>query len=97
MTMAVSIGDDSAVQAIFYVGKPGQTPILNIPAALTDGAGSFVFDTEDTKIPLGTYNYQINIEYSDGIIEKYPAPEDCPEDELPEFIVYEALDLQEVS
>lgn len=97
LSIAVSTDDSSATQAVFYVGLPGEEPVLEVTATLTDGVGSFQFDTSDTMIPLGTYRYQINIEHSDGVVEKYPAPDDCPEDELPEFIVHEALDLQEVS
>lgn len=97
LSIAVSTDDTAATQAVFYVGNPGEEPILELVATLTDGVGSFQFSANDTMIPLGTYRYQINIEHEDGVVEKYPAPDDCPEGELPEFIVHEALDLQEVS
>lgn len=97
LTMAVNTDDTSATQAVLYVGLPGEVPVLVVTAPLTEGVGSFVLSSSDTMIPLGTYRYQINIEHSDGTVEKYPLADDCPEDGLPEFIVHEALDLQEVS
>lgn len=95
LTLPIDAGDTSAVTADIYIGKPGQVYVLTKEAALTSGVGTFVFSTDDTKIPLDTYYYQINITDSVGNVEKYPSPEeycdDCDTD-FPQFIVCEALD-----
>lgn len=97
LTIPVSSDDEAATNAVMFVGKAGEVPEITIPTTLTNGVGSFEFTVSDTMIPLGEYNYQINIEHSDGTLEKYPEPEDCEGDGLPTFTVHEALDEQEVS
>jgi len=100
LTLPFDAGDTTAVSADIYIGKPGQVYTLTKHATLNLGLGEFVFTANDTKIPLGTYNYQINVTDSLGYVEKYPQPEedcyDC-DPNFPEFKVYEALDQQEVS
>lgn len=100
LTLPIDAGDVTAVSADIYIGKPGETYVLTKSATLTEGLGVFVFSSEDTKLPLDTYYYQINVTDSDGYIEKYPSPdEDCYgcEADFPQFIVGEALDQTEVS
>jgi hypothetical protein len=100
VTLPLDAGDVNAVSADIYIGKPGETYVLTKHIVLDDGLGTFVFDTNDTAIPLGTYYYQINIVDSDGYVEKYPSPTNTCDDcdiEFPEFIVCEALDVAEVS
>lgn len=100
LTLPLDAGDLTAVSADIYIGKPGEAYILTKNISLTDGVGTFVFDTTDTQIPLDTYYYQINVTDDEGYVEKYPTPEDnCGDcdDEFPKFIVREALDEIEVS
>lgn len=100
VTLPVDSGDSTDVEAVIYIGKPGETYIITKTATLTDGEGTFVFTSSDTAVPLDTYYYQINVEDADGYIEKYPSPdpgcETC-ETDFPKFIVCEALDETEVS
>lgn len=99
-TLPIDAGDSTAVSAAIYVGKPGEVYVLTKTAALTDGVGVFVFSSADTKLPLDTYYYQINITDEDGYVEKYPSPEENCDDcdsEFPEFVICEALDEVEVS
>jgi len=100
LTLPLDAGDVNAVSADIYIGKPGEAYILTKNISLTDGTGTFVFDTTDTQIPLDTYYYQINVTDEDGYVDKYPSPEeDCDDcdSEFPEFIVCESLDETEVS
>lgn len=99
LTLPVDTGDVTDVSADIYIGKPGQVYVLTKNITLTGGKGTFVFAPEDTEIPLGTYNYQINVTTASGDLDKYPSPEGCDscDDDFPEFIVAEALDLTEVS
>lgn len=99
VTLPLDTSDADAVSADIYIGKPGQVYILTKHIDLTGGKGTFVLSDVDTQIPLGTYNYQINVTDSTGDLAKYPSPEACDScgDDFPEFVVYEALDLQEVS
>lgn len=100
VTLPLDTGDITDVSADLYIGKPGEIYILTKHISLTEGLGTFVLSSADTQIPLGTYYYQINVTTSDSQIEKFPSPElgcsDC-EDNFPQFVVFEALDLIEVS
>lgn len=101
LTLPIDAGDFTAVSADIYIGKPGQTYVLTKNATLTDGVGVFVFTSEETRLPLDTYFYQINITDATDYVEKYPSPagpdcDDCGGD-FPEFVVSEALDETEVS
>lgn len=100
LTLPLDTSDVTAVSADIYIGKPGEAYTLTKNITLNEGLGVFVFSSEETKIPLGTYYYQINVVDSEGYIEKYPSPEtycDGDESDFPKFIVSEALDVAEVS
>lgn len=101
VTLPLDASDTSMVSAAIYVGKPGLMYVLTQSISLTLGVGVFELSGTDTSLPLDTYNYQINVTDGDGNVSKFPSPSDtnCDgcEDEFPEFIVYEALDVQEVS
>ena len=100
LTLPLDTGDMTDVSADIYIGKPGEVYVLTQNITLTDGVGTFVFDTTDTALPLDTYYYQINVTDSDGYIQKFPSPEEDCEDcdtEFPQFVVCEALDVIEVS
>lgn len=98
LTLPVDTGDTTDVSADIYIGKPGQVYVLTKHIDLTDGKGTFEFTPEETKIPLGTYNYQINVTTASGDLDKYPSPDGCDacDDDFPEFVVAEALDETEV-
>jgi hypothetical protein len=100
LTLPVDTGNITDISADIYIGKPGQVYVLTKNTTLVDGKGVFEFTSDDTKIPLGKYNYQINVTTATGGPDKYPSPEegcyDC-ESNFPEFIVAEALDLEEIS
>lgn len=101
LTLPLDAGDVNAVSADIYIGKPGEVYLLTKNISLVDGIGTFVFDTSETQIPLGTYYYQINVTDTSGYVEKYPSPDEscsnCDDVDFPEFIVSEALDETEVS
>lgn len=97
VTLPVTLDDTTATDATLYVGKAGEAALIAVNISLTDGAGIFELTPEDTSIPLGTYKYQVTVVNEADQIEKYPNPEDCGEDGLPEFKVYEALDSDEVT
>jgi hypothetical protein len=90
--------DDEATIATLYVGKPGQNPVITIPAEFgAEGIAHITGLPEDTRIPIGEYQYQINVLFSDDTVYKYPTEEWCAShDGLPSFIVLEALDENEV-
>lgn len=93
VTLPLDAGDLTAVSAAIYIGKPGELYTLTKTIQLTDGLGAFIFEPSETRIPIGTYYYQINVTDAEGNVEKYPSPgDDCSEDEFPRFVVREALD-----
>ena len=99
VTLPIDTGNTTDVSADIYIGKPGQVYVLTGNATLTNGEGVFTFTRVQTRIPLGTYNYQINVTDISGKVSKYPTADGCDECELdfPELIVCEALDETEVS
>lgn len=100
VTLPLDAGDTTATTATIYIGKPGEAYTLTKTISLTLGKGTFIFTANDTKVPLDTYYYQINVTDANGYIEKYPSPEENCSDgncEFPKFIVCEALDETEVS
>ena len=100
VTLPIDTGDTTDQSADIYIGRPGELYAITKNVTLTDGQGTFVLESNETEIPLGTYYYQINVTTADGYIEKFPSPdEDCGDcdNEFPEFIVREALDATEVS
>ena len=101
VTLPIDTGDTTAVSVDIYIGKPGEAHVLtkNIPS-LTNGAGTFEFSQADTRLPLDTYYYQINVTDSEGGVGKYPSSDAVCDGSgvgFPEFIVGEALDEAEVS
>jgi hypothetical protein len=100
VVLPLDAGDTTAVSADLFIGKPGELYVLTKHISLVDGAGTFTLSTTDTKLPLDTYFYQINVTDALGQLEKYPDAEDgcggC-DSEFPKFIINEALDATEVS
>lgn len=96
LTLPINAGSTSYVTAEIYIGKPGEVYTLTKSSALTDGEGVFNFTGAETSIPLGVYNYQINLITSDDKVVKLPSP-DCDDCGFPEFVVCESLDETEVS
>jgi len=103
LTLPIDTGDASATSASIYVGKPGVIFVISKTISLVSGKGVFILASVDTRIPLGTYYYQINVTDALGYVEKYPTADmDCDggeqgESDFPKFIVREALDEIEVS
>ena len=91
----VNSTDETATTASLYVGLDGKLPKITKTSAFVSGQADLTLLPAETEIPLGTYSYQINVEYSDGRLKKFPEPNQCT-DELPSFIVSEALDEIEV-
>ena len=89
--------DETAETATFIVGIEGQSPVIEKTANFSVGVASIEVSPDDTKVPLGTYRYQITVELGGNKVHKYPTDEECGEDGLPKFIVLEALDEVEVS
>ena len=100
-SLPIESSDLTAVSAEFYVAKPGQTYILKVTTPLVNGLGTFEFEEEDTRVPIGEYFYQVNVIDINGRPMKYPSPDEdcggCDEEDFPKFIVGEALDETEVS
>lgn len=94
---AVASDDVTAISATLYVGNPGDSPVITKTVPLLEGIAAITLDPEDTRVPVGEYRYQVNVDRQDGGVEKYPQPEDCGEDGLPKFVVHESLGLSEVS
>jgi hypothetical protein len=100
LNLEVNSDDELATTATLYVGHIGELPVITKSASFSDGVAVIELDEDDTRVPLDTYKYQINVLYPDGPPEKFPDPENCEDCEegggLPTFKVCEALDETEV-
>lgn len=96
LQFTVQTDDLDATELNFYVGKPGQDAVIVAPGTLTENGWVVTVEPTQTRIPLGQYNYQLNVVHTNNSVDKYPEPTDCEEDGLPKFYVHEALDETEV-
>lgn len=56
--------------------------------ATVDGKRQATIFTNDTNIPIDSYDYMLIINYSDGVIDKLPDPDECDGDcEFPQLII----------
>lgn len=90
--LTVTRDADNEVSATLLVGNLNEPPLIEKTALFVENIADISLDTLDTQIPVATYKYQINVTLDDGNIKKFPEPSSCSDGELPEFIVYEALD-----
>lgn len=84
------IADDvSAESVLFQVFKDGVIYIEEFEDfAVVEGKAQATIFTNDTNIPIDTYDYMLTINYSDGVVDKLPDPDDCDVDcEFPKVIV----------
>lgn len=91
--LSIEIDDELATRAHIYVGLEDAVPVIHESALVIDGVADLSIPAGATDVPLNTYKYQINIEYSDGRLDKLPQT-GCWDD-LPDFEVLEALDVTE--
>ena len=71
-------GAGLATDGVFYIAKAGEAPIISHTFTITDGAADIMIPSEDTKIPLGEYNYSIvidDLEYPAGKLPKFVVTE----------------------
>lgn len=97
LDLSVTIADLLADEATLFVGLPDSLPIITKTAAFAEGTANLSLTPVETEIPLGNYNYQINVSYTDGRLDKFPTSDQCLEDGFPSFSVLESLDEQEMS
>lgn len=92
----ITSDDDDAVTAKLYIGKPGETAVITKTATFVANEADLSLTQTDTRHPLGDYKLQINVEYANGDVKKFPDPQLCGDD-FPTFTIYEALDETEVT
>lgn len=84
------VADDVSAQSVqFQAFKDGIVYIDEFePFTIVNGKAQATIFTNDTSIPIDTYDYMITINYSDGATDKLPDPEDCDgECEFPKLII----------
>lgn len=95
LSLDLDTGDDTGVEAVLYVGRPGEQYLLSKSATVTDGRGVFLLSESDTQLPVGEYYFQVNVVDTEGSVSKYPSPDaDCRgcKDSFPKIYICEALD-----
>lgn len=95
--LSIEINDVTATSVTFYVGNEGEVPVISVTSDFVEGVAYISMSQDDTRVPLGTYKYQISVYHAEHNKDyKYPTEEYCDGCELPSFIVLEALDETEV-
>lgn len=90
-TIPLGTDNDDIDSITFYVGDVGSsTPLLTVLGTIADGVASFRQQSV-TSVPKGEHRYQLKAVTNTGDIEKWPDVEGYT-DELPHFVVTEALD-----
>lgn len=90
LTFAVERADDSAVSATF-IAKLNNTVITDTVDYDVNGIAEFEFGSPETDT-VGTYEYQVNENFTTGSPDKYPNTDNCQTCELPKLYILEALD-----
>jgi len=84
--------DDSAVAATLTISDD-EDIILQITEPFVDGLADIELSSTQTLLAVGTYYWQITLDYGDDKIIKLPDAE-CEDCSLPEIIVCAANDLE---
>lgn len=81
--------DDSAETVLFQAFKDGVIYIEELENfAIVDGKNQATIFTNDTNIPIDSYDYMYTINYSDGVTDKLPDPDACDGDcDFPQLII----------
>lgn len=96
VNITVPTDETMPISASIYVAKEGEPYVMSSTGEFDEnGKATVSFSSDDTKVPLGEYKYQINLDYEDGGVVKLPDTNYC-QGELPYFYVTEALDETEV-
>ncbi len=90
LSFSVEQADSTSVSATF-IADDGAGHIITDTVAYTDGVAAFQFDSPDTDY-IGTYEYQINENFSSGSPDIYPNVDDCDGDcDFPTLEICESL------
>lgn len=94
LTFTVQRASSDAISATF-IAQLDDIVITDTVAYDADGIAAFQFDSPDTDYP-GTYDYQVNENFSTGSPDIYPSTDGCFDDdcELPQLIICESLDTE---
>jgi hypothetical protein len=83
----ITVEDDGADTATF-IATDGVSNLIEFEVAFVEKVANI--STTDTIIPVGTYDYYIRIDWSDGTVDYLPDFSDCEgECTLPSLIVCE--------
>lgn len=96
LELNIKADDNTAETVQFLVAQDDGTVLINETANFTteDEVTSATIRTNDTNHPLGSYDYQFTITYSDDFIEILPDSSACTGDcELPKLTICEAIDV----
>lgn len=94
LSFTVNRADSSAISATFIMASESKTVVVT-EVYDSEGKASFEIGSPDTDT-VGTYNYQLNENFSTGSPDIYPSPDGCDGDcELPTVEICESLSSEE--
>lgn len=91
----IMVTDTTAVTIEMIIKMADADAISLKTANFVDGVAQIELSPTDTKLDIGEYDYQMNITYSDGKIDKLSNFDCNGECVMPKFTVCEALDMVE--
>lgn len=91
--LTVTTDKEGADTATLIIGKIGEPEVLTKTSGFSNNSADLTLTPMEMEITPDTYKYQVNVEYDDGSIDKFPNPSSCSSDhDLPDFTVVETLD-----
>lgn len=91
LTFTVQRASDDAVSATF-IAQSGTTIITDTVPYDSEGVAEFQFDSPDTDT-VGTYDYQVNENFTEGSPDIYPNTDGCDGDcDFPQLVICESLE-----
>jgi hypothetical protein len=95
ISLVTEAPDDTATSAKLLIGTPGEESVFSKTANFVDNKADLtVLDSENVQgtIPFGEYKYMVEVSYSDGSTLTFPNPDDCSDEELPDFIIKQRIE-----
>lgn len=89
LNIQVNQGDTSAISATLII-KLNDNPAISVTDTYVDGVANLTLSAAQTSV-VGIYDYQVNENYEDGAVVKYPA-DDCDDCDFPKLEICESLD-----
>lgn len=95
--LQITQSDSTSISATIILKNQATDVVITKSADYVDGVADLTLDSTETGV-VGTYDIQVNENYTSGDPIKFPEPDDCLDDcSFPTLEICEALDEVQVS